>query len=651
MTDQASTEAGSSASRFDASARVLLYAFCGVLAITLIRVGQLQIAPGQDLQPFVDARTGVYVEPGRRGDVVDRRGRVLATSRVLYQPVLDPETSKSRPDVVIERLANALGERLGEEPESIGERLMAAAARNDAVRAGEIEGAKVRRYMPIGVPLERADAVELLRAKVPGLSLERRQDRMTPGGDLVAAIVGKVGFGHVGLLGAELEYNEELVGDSGRMMYVRDARGRALWMETGSIAPPSRGDDIRLSIDLELQRIAVDELTKGVEAADAAGGRIVALDPGTGEVLAIADVYRDVPGLVEYPWVDPENPEAPRPEYPSGTRYRVLPPDPVRASGGEAAMARLRCVTDVYEPGSVFKSAVWAAALEMDMLPSDEIIKTSAGFPLHGRVLRDVTRQRELSWEDVLAKSSNIGMAMISEKLTDPQLYSIVRRFGFGSTTGVGLAGETAGLVPQVKNWSKLTPSSMAMGHEVAVTAMQAARMMCVFARSGTQAGTLPRLRLTAVGESERVSLVSDRVLSPETALQTRRVLTRVGDAVDTKIATRQPNSPAPRYTLWGKSGTAEIPKTPPKGLARPKGDGYFEDQYVSGFAGGAPLDEPRIVVIVTIDDVGPAQIKKRWHYGSDVAGPVVRRFVEEALRYLGVEPDRQRPELLATAD
>jgi cell division protein FtsI/penicillin-binding protein 2 len=133
---------------------------------------------------------------------------------------------------------------------------------------------------------------------------------------------------------------------------------------------------------------------------------------------------------------------------------------------------------------------------------------------------------------------------------------------------------------------------------------------------------------------------VSDRVLSPATAKRTREVLVRVAESVDRKMRIRDPETPEPRYTLWGKSGTAEIPKTPPKGLKRPKGDGYFEDQYVSSFAGGAPLVHPRIVVLVTIDDPGPDRVRRKEHYGSDVAGPVVRRFVEASLSYLGVEPE-----------
>jgi cell division protein FtsI (penicillin-binding protein 3) len=484
------------------TARVLLVLFGVCLVACVVRVGQLQLRPGDELGPFVDERLGVQIEPGIRGDVLDRRGRVLATSRVLYQPILDPEAVRGEPDRAVVALAETLGERLGESADSIGERLMTALAYNDVVRSGKAENpdARVRRYLPVGKPLERSDAVQLRAARVAGLTLERRQERLTPGEDVAAALVGKVGFGHAGLVGAELSFDERLAGDPGRMWFVRDAKGRALWLERGSSEASSRGDDLRLSIDLELQRLAVKLLREGVEEADAAGGRLVAVDPATGEVLAICDVYREVPGVVEYPWIDPDKPDAPRPVIAEGARprYRVLPPDPGRT--GEAALARLRCVTDVYEPGSVFKSVVWSSALEMGILPADEVVKTSVGYTLYGRTLRDVTRQRELSWEDVFAKSSNIGMAIISERLTKQQMHGIVTAFGFGSFTGVGLAGESGGIVPAVKDWSKLTPSSLAMGHEVAVTAVQAARMMCVFGRSGEMAGTLPELRLTAVG-------------------------------------------------------------------------------------------------------------------------------------------------------
>jgi cell division protein FtsI/penicillin-binding protein 2 len=176
------------------------------------------------------------------------------------------------------------------------------------------------------------------------------------------------------------------------------------------------------------------------------------------------------------------------------------------------------------------------------------------------------------------------------------------------------------------------------MGHEVAVTPVQMVRGFSAFARNGDLIGTLPEVRFTAV-DPDLGTPEGRRVLPPEIAELTRRTMRGVTQKVDNKLAERDPSAGPPKYEWFGKSGTAEIPLgKPPKGKRRPVGcDGYFRGQYNSSFIAGAPFEHPRLVVLVVIDDPGPGPISKRQHYGSYVAGPVVRRVLERGLTYLGV--------------
>ncbi|MEL6797524.1 MAG: penicillin-binding transpeptidase domain-containing protein, partial [Planctomycetota bacterium] len=441
-----------------------------------------------------------------------------------------------------------------------------------------------------------------------------------------------------GLLGMEHAFDEQLRGSDGRGRYVRDARRRPLWIEPGSWRAAERGVDVRSSVDLMIQRIAVEELHRGVLEADAAGGRIVVVDPQTGEVLAIADLVRELPGATAYPWWPIDRPAEGPVEVPRA-RYETLLPDPGRAT--HAALARNRCVEDVYEPGSSFKPFVWAALLEAGLVELDEVFDTEGGgwVTPYGRPIFDVTRRDEMTWSEVLENSSNIGMVKAADRMSESALRNVVRELGFGTRTGVGLPGEAAGIVQTSKNWSHYTQTSVAFGHEVAVTPMQMVRAFSAFCRTGERAGTMPDLTLRAI-DGEGVGVLR-RVFRADTTRAVRAILQRVAAKVEAKME-RETGEAGWRYSFFGKSGTADIPLgPPPEGHRRPPGaEGFYPQQYNSSFVGGAPVEEPRVAVIVVIDDPGPALVDARRHYGSNVSGPVVRRVVERTLEYLRVAPD-----------
>ena len=411
-----------------------------------------------------------------------------------------------------------------------------------------------------------------------------------------------------------------------------------------------KGRDVRLSIDLEIQRIVRDHLVWGMEQADAAGGRAIVINPHTGEILAMTDHLRAIPNLAQVPWWDPES-GTPRPSLPpvdEQPRYKVLRDDPMRTT--EPALAHNRVLEDVYEPGSTFKPFAWTLAKTRGLLPDDEVLEITqkAIFTEYGRRIEDVYTYDDLdNWDAVIKYSSNIGMYKATERLSFDDLRGMVSALGFGAPTGIGLGGEASGIVTSAKNWSNYTQTSVGMGYEVSVTPIQMARAFSVFAREDELAGTLPEIRLTAAGDDDRRGMVGDetivhRVFSADAARRTITPMTIVAERMDRTMQRQYPDLPHPRYSMFGKSGTSLIAMVPPEpGLLPPRGGrAYFEKQHHSSFLVAAPASDPQIVVLVVLDDIGPERVRQRKHYGSWVAGPVVRRIVEDTLPYLNVSPD-----------
>ncbi len=670
--------------------------FMVVLGAVTTRIIILQTHPPTELAQFVDDRTSSWEVEPIRGDLRDRRGRVVSTSRFEYRLVIDPVTFPSEPDRAIVQLAEVTGLPMAE----LGSRIITTLGENDIRRrmldewnapdrsADEPPKTKLGRflqqvgltppprddtgqeltawaseagspppmirYLPFKplVDLETANAVRLLR--IAGVSFDRVAVRDYPGDATAAGLIGKVGFGHVGLLGAEITFDTELHGEPGLVRYVRDDGGRPLWVGSGDWKNPVRGDDIRLSIDLELQRIALDELRRGITDAGAAGGRLIMLDPASGEVLAMVDeIVTDVEAE-PFPFIKlgEENANGPAPEvdpdHENWPRYQVVRQDPKRAI--HPALGRNRCVEDIYEPGSTFKPFVWARAHAAGLLGDTEKIQIADARNYrtpYGRRLADVTRRAELSWDEVLLFSSNIGMSQVAERLEEKDLRNLVHNLGFGSPTGLGLPGEATGLVTNARDWTEYTQTSVSIGYEIGVTPIQMVRAFSAFARSGDLAGTMPQVRLTAQSADDPIGNLVERVYDPETALRVRATIEGVAKRMDANRERTVENPVEANYRLFGKSGTSKIAVSPPPGYGLPKyGRGYFEKQYNSSFIAGAPFDEPRLVVLVIIDDPAPELVRIGHAYGSWVAGPVVRRVMERSLRYLGVDPDMPQSDL-----
>lgn len=619
--------------------------------VIVVRVALLQAMPPPQIIPVLEGRERQHTIGVPRADVLDRRGRPMAVSRYVHRVFFDPvevaqQLEKGR--ITIDELAAAMAWMTGESDFDIDRRIQIALGENrDRRRAIEAagddppEGEEPRpliRYVRVGGYLDDHRLAIVRAHPLPGIHLEREAIRDRVGGDLAASIVGKVGSEPKYSEGLERTMRERLEGEPGEITYTHDARGRPLWIARGAARTPEPAAPLHLSLDLEIQRIARAELSRAVEDADAAGGMVIVLDPATGEVLAMADVLREVENE-PYPWADARVPKSEWPRVDLFRRFEFVRPDPLGER--DPAIARNRVVEDAYEPGSTFKAFVWAALTDAHPELLDRVFEPAPGGVtfINGRRLSDVRANGRQTWPEVLVNSSNIGMATAAQEFTPGEFRAALQRFGVGEPPRVGLPDEAHGTLRSLKEWNSYTHVSIAFGQEVTTSVAQVARAYCAFARNGNEAGTVPSLRLSAVGVDGVQGLVARRAVSPEAALATRAVMVEIAENLDQKMRGEAPFA----YNMFGKSGTAQVaPERTEPWHRRPRGArGYLERQYVSSFVGGAPLERPRVVVMVSIEDPGPETIRRNRYYGSSVAGPAVRRIVEQVLPYLGVEPDR----------
>lgn len=568
------------------------------------RVVQLKIHPDPRLLPAVGTSISTRFEQTRRGDLLDQKNRVMATSTVGYRLFVDPQMVADASTIAID-----LGKLLKMDPMQIDQRL--------APRANS-------RYVTIDQELEPWQVDALRKAAIKGVGLEPRLVRHYPHGDLAAGIVGRVGFEHNGQAGFENIFNSFMLPSMGKLTFLRDVHRQALWIDPNDYEPGRDGHDIRLSIDLVVQEFAEKRLRQAVEEFNAGGGRMVVLDCRTGEILAMTDILNSRPG------------------------WKEQTDDPARKIN--PALARNRCVSDPYEPGSTFKPFIWAVATELGKARPDEVLPLPSGpwVTPYGRTIHDAHYYGPSDWRKVLVKSMNTGMAMVAERMTHAEMQMAIHRFGFGTKTYCGLPGETEGIVTKPKLWKTYTQSSVAMGQEIAVTPLQMVRAFSAFARDGTMVD----LSITATGSDPYSATgapshppafgcgslvpgtsgtgsgggVVRRAIPLPIVLVAREAMKGVMEEGTGRMAQ------SVKYQSFGKSGTAQLPK---KG-----GHGYWTDRYVASFIAGAPYSDPRIVVLCVLDDPD----KAKGHFGGAIAGPVVRDVIDDTLTYMGVPQDMPAP-------
>lgn len=446
-----------------------------------------------------------------------------------------------------------------------------------------------RGFMWVKRKISPEESARLRSLKLDWIEFRTETRRFYPNGSLAAHILGSVDHAENGNGGIELALNDELAGRPGYMRVTTDVKQNPLDAQVA--VQPRPGRNITLTIDSRIQYVMERELKKAVETTHAETGSAVAIDPRSGEILALAS----------YPTYDPNDPVKPGESLSDRTDLAVSTP---------------------FEPGSVFKVITLASALETTNLTPETIIPCGNGvINLFGRVIHDHKSYAALSMADVLAHSSNIGAIQIGLRVGAPTLYEYIRRFGFGQESGIPLPGESGGLLRRLSHWTKSSIGSVAMGQEVSTTTLQLARACTVVADGGLL--LKPKLILNdgtrdlSIGQKDRPV----RVLRPETAITMRRMMEGVvlhGTGDKARLD---------GYTSGGKTGSAQI---------FDMATHTYTHHYNGSFMGFAPVTNPRIVVVVTLNHTPSGTAG----YGGQVAAPVFRQVATAALRIMDVPKD-----------
>ncbi len=446
-----------------------------------------------------------------------------------------------------------------------------------------------KQFMYLQRHMVPADARDILALKIRGVSGEREYRRFYPAGEVAAQLVGFTNVDDQGIAGLELAYEDWLKGVPGKKKYIKDLHGEVV-RDIGVLQPALPGKDLTLSIDLRLQYLQHRELRKAVTSIGAASGSVVTLDAHTGEILA----------LVNYPTYNPNS-----------TR------------GADPASMRNRAITDVYEPGSTMKTLTLVAALESGRFTTSTMIDTSPGRIRVGpKVYPDPRNYGLISVSRIIEKSSQVGTTKIALDLGHEPIREVFNRFGIGHAPGTGFPGESSGSLPDRARWYATEKVSLAFGYGISATPLQLARAYSVFANGGVQQ---PLSLLALEGESAP----GERIISAQIAREVLGVLHAVTGDEGTARKARVPG-----FAVGGKTGT--VRKVGPQG--------YIADQYVAWFAGIAPIDDPRIVTVVVINDP-----KGEAYGGGAVAAPVFSTITQGALRLLNIAPT-ETGELAAAA-
>ncbi len=418
---------------------------------------------------------------------------------------------------------------------------------------------------------------------LPGVGLLREYRRYYPAGEVAAHVLGFTDVDDRGQEGLELALEEILRARPGRKRVVRDRKGHVI-KDVELIQAPRPGRDVILAMDRRLQYLAYRELKRAVLRHRARGGSAVILDARTGEVLAMAN----------------------QPGFNPNDRSQIRP-----------GRYRNRAVTDVFEPGSAIKPFTVAAALERRVVSPRTVIDTAPGLLRVGRnTVRDVRNYGAIDVATIIRKSSNVGAARIALATPPEAFWRVLDRAGFGQVTAVGFPGEAAGRLAHYRHWRGFERAALAFGYGTSVTALQLAQAYTVFANGGR---LVPASLLRLESPPATRQVVSRRTAQRVLAML-EGVVSREGTAAKAAV---------PGYRVAGKTGTVK----------KAGAGGYAEDAYLAVFVGIAPVSDPRLVMVVTVDDP-----RGEAYYGGEVAAPVFRRVMQGALRLLEVPPDGVLP-------
>jgi len=445
---------------------------------------------------------------------------------------------------------------------------------------GRVSTGQDREFMYVARGLQPSEARKVNALHITGVNLAREYRRYYPAGEVTGHLLGFTDVDDTGQEGAELAFDNWLGGEDGAKRVIQDSQGNRV-EDVESIRAVRPGREIKLSVDLRIQYLAYRELKAAIRDNRARSGSVVVMDVRTGEVLA----------MVNQPAFNPND------------RHQLNP-----------AAYRNRAATDLFEPGSSIKPFFVAAGLASGRYQANSIIDTSPGYIQVGTsMIHDEHNFGPIPLATVLAYSSNVGMAHLALSLEPKQIWSTLDAFGFGQVTASGFPGESAGQLSNYSHWRSVLIGNMSHGYGLSVTPLQLAQAYSTLGALGMRR-PISLLRVDGPVSGERV------LSGPVCA-----ALLHLLESVITMPGATGKLAAIPGYRIAGKTGTAW----------KAEGGGYSQNRYVGTFAGIAPVSNPRLAVVVVIDEPSAGK-----YYGGDVSAPVFASVVGGALRLLGVPPD-----------
>ena len=559
---------------------IVCLVFTGLFSLFSFRLVYLQMIK-HDEYAGLAAEKHVYKQTqyAKRGMIRDANGEVLADN-IPGETVVADATHVNDVAALVAIVAEAL--KLA--PAEVHEKL-----------SGERRYVILKREVPTSTTATLRQ--KLQAEKLRGIYFERDATRVYPNGSMLCHVIGFTDFNHKGIQGVESSMEDYLHGHDGYRYIEHNRAGQELVVYRGQERAARDGYDVNLTIDLNLQNIVENEIDAAVREYNPQKATIILMRPETGEILAMAN----------------------RPHYDLNERSDAKP-----------EQMKNRAIIDMMEPGSTFKIVTAAAAInEKKVRPETTIFCENGLWNYGGRPLHDHHGYGEMSVQDILIKSSNIGAAKLALSVGEQKFYEYIRRFGFGERTGIELPGEIPGVIRPPTTWSKISITRIPMGHEVGVTPLQMTSAMATIANGGKL--VTPRIVKSITREDgETVTTFSPTVLrqviSPETAQQISNALRGVVSDRGTAAG-----AAVPGFTICGKTGTAQ--KVDP-------GGGYEHGKYVVSFSGYMPAEHPQFVGLVVLDD---AKTKSpELNYGGTVSAPIFARIAEKAARYLDLEPHEE---------
>jgi cell division protein FtsI (penicillin-binding protein 3) len=584
------------ASDFSGRRRFLLSFIMGCMVVLVGRAVHLQVFKKDFLQErsrYVDT---VSIS-SYRGIIEDRNGEALAISSPAPSITINPKEFVKDNESVIKQMekhfrADHGGEKL---TESQIQEVKVAYKTEKAAKIAQLEklldlpSGKVNRILDekkgkgfayLAKKINPGLAEQVKDLKLAGIDILREFKRFFPSGEVTAHLLGFTNAEDVGQVALEQSYETLLKGTDGKKRVIKDGLHQVI-ADVENIASPIPGKNLQLSIDQRIQYLAYRELQNAVDSNKAKAGALVVLDAKTGEILAAVN----------------------QPSFNPNSKAFL-----------KESLYRNRAFTEVFEPGSTVKPFTVAAALEGKYIRPGDFFNTDGVFPVGNHTVRDTHHYGVLNVEGVIKKSSNIGVAKMALKMPTNYFWGMFSKMGFGASPATGFPGETDGRMPVMKRMRDFDKATLSFGYGLNVSALQLARAYTALADDGV----LHSVSLLKRDED----IDAQRVLSQKTAKTIRTMMETVISKEGTAYEARVDG-----YRVAGKTGTAK--KAGPHG--------YSADSYFALFAGLAPASDPRLVIVVMIDEPSAGQ-----YYGGLVAAPVFSKVMGGALRLLGVTPDQE---------